>query len=97
MQPPTPLSHILTSYAHLGGLDRGMSPVLIQHLLPPLPAEPLAAFIRFVDKFSINPPTTYVPNDFLNLMKERNGVLEYRQANLTNPGEHFSNPAPFDK
>jgi hypothetical protein len=86
--PPTP-SHILTSYTHLGGLDRGTSSVLVQYLLPPLPAEPLVAFIRFVDKYSIHPPTTYVPNDFLKLMNERKGVLEYRQANLTNPGEQF--------
>jgi hypothetical protein len=83
------LSHIITPYIHPGGLNHGTTPVLIQHLFPPLPAEPLVAFIRLVDKYSINPPTTYVPKDFLNLMNERKGVLEYRQANLTNPSEYF--------
>jgi hypothetical protein len=95
MHSSAPLSHILTPYTHLGGLDRGTSSVLVQYLLPPLPAEPLVGFIRFVDKYSINPPTTYVPNDFLKLMDERKRVLEYRQANLTNPGEHFPQSWPL--
>lgn len=90
MQSLTLLSNVLTPCTHLGGLDRSTSSVLIQHLLPPLPAESLVAFIRFVDKYSIDPPTTYVPKDFLDLINERKGVVEYRQANLTNPGKDSS-------
>lgn len=79
--------HLLTQCVHLGGLDRGTSAVLAQYLLPPHPAEPLVSSIRFVDKYSIDPPTTYITKDFLKLVNERTGVLEYRQANLTNPSE----------
>lgn len=46
-----------------------------------------------VDKFLINPPTTYLSKDFLSLMKERGDIVEYRQANLHNPGLYSRHPS----
>lgn len=71
----------------LGSLNFGTACVLAQYLLPGGPSEQLAAYVRVVDKYSINPPTTYVPKDFLQFVNERKDVFEYKQANLINPGK----------
>lgn len=68
-----------------GSLNFGTACILAQYLLQGTPGERLAAYVRIVDKYSINPPTTYVSKDFLKLINERKDVLEYRQANLINP------------
>jgi hypothetical protein len=70
----------------LGGLNIIM-PSLLVLLVPALPAEPLVSHLRLVDKFSINPPTTYISNVTLTKLRERQDVIEYRQANLRNPGK----------
>ena len=76
----------------LGGLDLIVSSLL--HLLvPALPAEPLVSHLRVVDKFSINPPTTYISNATLTKFRERQDVIEYRQSNLKNPGKYSSSNA----
>lgn len=54
--------------------------------MPPLPAEPLVAHIRIIDKYSVSPPTTYVGKDFLQLLEQRKDIIEYKQANLIYPG-----------
>ncbi|KAJ7197214.1 hypothetical protein GGX14DRAFT_504254 [Mycena pura] len=50
-------------------------------LLVPLDGEPLVSHVRVVDKFSVEPPTTYIGADFPKLLKKPQ--VEYRQANLT--------------
>ncbi|KAJ7684710.1 hypothetical protein DFH06DRAFT_1073589 [Mycena polygramma] len=50
-------------------------------LLVPLEGEPLVSHVRVVDKFSVEPPTTYIGAEFPQLLKKPQ--LEYRQANLT--------------
>jgi hypothetical protein len=71
----------------LGGLDLIVSS-LLRLLVPALPAEPLVSHLRIVDKFSINPPTTYISNATLTKFRERQDVIEYRQANLKNQGKY---------
>lgn len=43
--------------------------------------------LRIIDKFSIFPPTTYVGKEFPRVVQERKDLIEYRQANLTVPGQ----------
>ncbi|KAF7359382.1 NAD dependent epimerase dehydratase family protein [Mycena sanguinolenta] len=52
-------------------------------LLVSLEGEPLASHVRVVDKFSVEPPTTYIGAEFPKLLKKPQ--LQYRQANLTVP------------
>ncbi|KAF7338641.1 NAD dependent epimerase dehydratase family protein [Mycena venus] len=52
-------------------------------LLVPLEGEPLVSHVRVVDKFSVEPPTTYIGAEFPKLLKKPQ--LQYRQANLTVP------------
>ncbi|KIL69580.1 hypothetical protein M378DRAFT_190009 [Amanita muscaria Koide BX008] len=52
-------------------------------LLVPSEGEPLVSNLRIVDKFSVNPPTTYIGSEFPKILK--NPRVEYRQANLTIP------------
>ncbi|KAJ7349273.1 hypothetical protein DFH08DRAFT_140209 [Mycena albidolilacea] len=52
-------------------------------LLVPLDGEPLVSHVRVVDKFSVEPPTTYIGAEFPQLLKKPQ--LQYRQANLTVP------------
>ncbi|KAJ7074220.1 hypothetical protein C8F01DRAFT_1099684 [Mycena amicta] len=51
-------------------------------LLAPLDGEPLVSHVRVVDRFSVEPPTTYIGAEFPKILKS-SGVVEYRQANLT--------------
>lgn len=79
-----------------GGMD-SFTQLLALHLLPPVPSLPLVNHLRIVDRFLVNPPTTSVSNSFLKLLKERANLVEYRQANLTNPSvvaKCFNDPAP---
>ncbi|KAG8831943.1 hypothetical protein FRC17_002314 [Serendipita sp. 399] len=65
--------------------------------LHPLDGESQVAHLRIVDKFSMFPPTTHVGGRFLKLLKEREGAVEYRQANLTvasTVSKCFTDPAP---
>ncbi|KAJ6618315.1 hypothetical protein B0H10DRAFT_2164210 [Mycena sp. CBHHK59/15] len=64
-----------------GGLDTCSR--ALAGLLVPLDGEPLVAHVRVVDKFSVEPPTTYIGAEFPQLLKKPE--LEYRQANLTVP------------
>lgn len=64
----------------------GLAPLLALHLVP-LSGEPLVSHLRMADKYAMSPPTTYVTKDFLNLLKERKQVVEYRQTNLTVVGK----------
>lgn len=63
-----------------------MSPELALHLVPPS-GEPLVGHLRIVDKFSIFPPTTHVGKEFPKVVQDRKDLIEYRQANLTVPGQ----------
>ncbi|KAG8799655.1 hypothetical protein FRC16_004646 [Serendipita sp. 398] len=79
----------------IGGMN-ALAASLALHLHP-LDGEPLVAHLRIVDKFSMFPPTTHVLSDFLKLLKEREGAVEYRQANLTvasTVSKCFTDPAP---
>ena len=49
--------------------------------------QPKVGFIRTVDKFSVNPPTTFVLKEFRTKLKELPALLEYRQANLHSAGQ----------
>ena len=60
---------------------------LALHLVP-LSGEPLVSHLRIVDKYTIDPPATYVVPDFPKLLRERKDLVEYRQADLTVPGTH---------
>ncbi|OCH87408.1 hypothetical protein OBBRIDRAFT_796233 [Obba rivulosa] len=64
-----------------GGLNT-CSRALAQFLVP-LDGEPLVKNLRIVDKYSVNPPTTYLGAEFPQVLKKPN--VEYRQANLTVP------------
>jgi hypothetical protein len=68
-----------------GGLNSIVGP-LIDHLIPPAPAEPLVGHIRITDKFSIHPATTYIPKSVSNALEQRKNLVEYRQGNVTNEG-----------
>ncbi|PVF92151.1 hypothetical protein CPB86DRAFT_777526 [Serendipita vermifera] len=73
------------------------TPTLALQLIPPLPAEPLVSHLRIIDKYSIHPPTTFIPKAFQKLLEERKDVIDYQQRNLTNPAvvkECFDSPAP---
>lgn len=50
-------------------------------LLVPPEGESLVSHLRIVDKYSVNPPTTYIGTEFPNILAKDN--VEYRQANLT--------------
>lgn len=79
-----------------GGLEYLLQ-ALTQHIIPPLPAEPLVSHIRLVDKFSINPPTTAISKELLGVLRDRRDLVEYRQGNLTNQAvvsKSFMDPAP---
>ncbi|KAG8812138.1 hypothetical protein FRC18_003076, partial [Serendipita sp. 400] len=79
----------------IGGMN-ALAASLALHLHP-LDGEPLVAHLRIVDKFLMFPPTTHVLSDFLKLLKEREGAVEYRQANLTvasTVSKCFTDPAP---
>jgi len=60
------------------------------HYLVPEGAEPLVGHLLFIDKYSLFPPTTFVPKAFLNLFSERGDLVEYAQGNLQNPGKPIS-------
>lgn len=62
-----------------GGLNT-LSRTLVAHLVP-LQGDPLVNHLRIVDKYSINPPTTYLGAEFKDVVK--NPIIEYKQANLT--------------
>ncbi|KAJ7632229.1 hypothetical protein FB45DRAFT_911856 [Roridomyces roridus] len=62
-----------------GGLNT-CSRALVTFLVP-LDGEPLVSHVRVVDKFSVEPPTTYIGAEFPKLLKKPQ--VEYRQANLT--------------
>jgi len=62
-----------------GGLNTLTRP-LVAYLVP-LKGEPLVNHLRIVDKYSINPPTTYLGVEFKEVVK--NPIIEYKQANLT--------------
>jgi hypothetical protein len=68
-----------------GGLDSIVGS-LLDHLIPPAPAEPLVSHIRITDKFTINPPTTYITKRVRKAFEERSDLVEYRQGNVTNEG-----------
>ncbi|KAH8829597.1 NAD-P-binding protein [Flagelloscypha sp. PMI_526] len=53
-------------------------------LLVPSEGEPLVSHLRIVDKYSVNPPTTYLGSEFSALLKKTD-IVEYKQANLTIP------------
>ncbi|CAK5279377.1 unnamed protein product [Mycena citricolor] len=69
----------LPSVLVFGGLNT-CSRSLISYLLP-AEGESLVSHVRVVDKFSVEPPTTYLGAEFPKTLK--NPKLEYRQANLT--------------
>ncbi|KAJ7211601.1 NAD-P-binding protein [Mycena pura] len=50
-------------------------------LLVPLDGASMVSHVRIVDKFSVEPPTTYIGAEFPKLLKKPQ--VEYRQANLT--------------
>lgn len=78
------------------GGSNGLTPVLALFLVP-LNGEPLVDHLRIADKYSMSPPTVYVPKAFPQLIKERANLVEYRQANLTNAetvARCFTDPAP---
>jgi len=62
-----------------GGLNT-LSRALVTHLVP-LQGESLVNHLRIVDKYSVNPPTTYLGAEFKEIVK--NPIIEYKQANLT--------------
>ncbi|KAI0080603.1 hypothetical protein K474DRAFT_1657758 [Panus rudis PR-1116 ss-1] len=64
-----------------GGLNT-CSRALAAYLVP-LEGEPLVSNLRIVDKYSVNPPTTYLGAEFPKVLEKPN--VEYRQANLTVP------------
>ncbi|KAF8894411.1 NAD-P-binding protein [Infundibulicybe gibba] len=49
--------------------------------LVPVDGEALVSHLRIVDKFSVDPPTTYIGTEFPKILKKPE--VEYRQANLT--------------
>ncbi|CCA73720.1 hypothetical protein PIIN_07675 [Serendipita indica DSM 11827] len=80
-----------------GGVD-SIAPGIVQYLVPAAPAEPLVSHIRLVDKYSVNPPTTYLSKIFQDRLRERKDYIEYRQGNLQNPAgvidKVYDDPAP---
>ncbi|TFK25041.1 hypothetical protein FA15DRAFT_668917 [Coprinopsis marcescibilis] len=63
-------------------------------LLIPLDGEPLVSHLRIVDKYSVDPATTYIGPEFPHILK--NKVVEYKQANLkvaTTIAEVYEPPA----
>ncbi|KAF8580694.1 hypothetical protein K439DRAFT_1648132 [Ramaria rubella] len=52
--------------------------------LVPDNGEPLVSHVRFVDKYSVAPPTTYIGPKFPKLLE--NPLVDYQQANLTKEG-----------
>ncbi|KAK2467065.1 hypothetical protein APHAL10511_001323 [Amanita phalloides] len=64
-----------------GGLNTFSRPLAA--LLVPLEGEPLVSHLRIVDKFSVQPPTTYIGSEFPKILQKPQ--VEYRQANLTVP------------
>ncbi|KIM22642.1 hypothetical protein M408DRAFT_332832 [Serendipita vermifera MAFF 305830] len=70
---------------------------LMEHLIPPSPAEPLVGHIRIIDKYSINPPTTFVSKSIRSALENHKDLVEYRQENVTNPDvvtACFNDPSP---
>ncbi|CAL1704277.1 unnamed protein product [Somion occarium] len=59
--------------------------------LVPLEGEPLVANLRIVDKYTVQPPTTYLGSEFPRILEKPN--VEYRQVNLCLPE---AVPACFD-
>ncbi|EIM90215.1 NAD-P-binding protein [Stereum hirsutum FP-91666 SS1] len=55
---------------------------LAAYLAPPS-GEDLVSNLRIVDKYSVNPPTTYIGSEFPKVLEKPN--VEYHQANLTQP------------
>jgi hypothetical protein len=49
--------------------------------LVPLEGEPLVSYLRVVDKYSVDPPTTYIGAEFPKVLQKPE--VEYRQVNLT--------------
>jgi hypothetical protein len=64
-----------------GGVN-SVSRALAAYLVP-LDGDRLVGHLRIVDKFSVNPPTTYVGAEFPKILAQPN--VEYKQVNLTVP------------
>lgn len=64
-----------------GGLNT-CSRALASYLVP-LQGEPLVSHLRIIDKYSVNPPTTYIGTEFPAVLARPE--VEYRQVNLTVP------------
>ncbi|KAF7322530.1 NAD dependent epimerase dehydratase family protein [Mycena chlorophos] len=71
-------------------------------LLAPIDGEPLVSHVRIVDRFSVEPPTTYIGAEFPKILNKDSKVVEYKQANLTVPAtiaQMYDPPAgqePYD-
>ncbi|KIM22643.1 hypothetical protein M408DRAFT_322703 [Serendipita vermifera MAFF 305830] len=82
--------------ALLGALNF-VTGLLVEHLIPPAPAEPLVSHIRITDKYSINPPTTFVSKSIRSALENHKDLVEYRQGNVANAdvvAACFNDPAP---
>ncbi|PAV23540.1 nad dependent epimerase dehydratase family [Pyrrhoderma noxium] len=64
-----------------GGLNT-YTRAFARHLIPK-DGPPLVSHLRIVDKYSVEPPTTYLGADFPSVLKDP--IVEYKQANLTIP------------
>jgi hypothetical protein len=62
------------------------------HYLVPEGADPLVGHLLLIDKYSIFPPTTFVPKKLLTLFSERPDLVEYAQGNLQNQGTFIARP-----
>nr|XP_019011869.1 uncharacterized protein I206_02704 [Kwoniella pini CBS 10737]OCF50650.1 hypothetical protein I206_02704 [Kwoniella pini CBS 10737] len=87
---------VLPSVLILGGTTT-IARTLAQYLLSP--DSPKASFVRLADRFSVNPPTTYLDKSFLSLLNYSSSKLEYKQVNLLNTAKHielFTPPTEFN-
>ncbi|WVO13378.1 hypothetical protein L204_100993 [Cryptococcus depauperatus] len=69
----------------LGGTTT-VARALVKYLLDP--NDPKASFVRLADRFSVNPPTTYLDCTFLSILNDSDSSLEYKQVNLSNIERH---------
>nr|ODN93321.1 hypothetical protein L203_00592 [Cryptococcus depauperatus CBS 7841] len=69
----------------LGGTTT-VARALVKYLLDP--NDPKASFVRLADRFSVNPPTTYLDRTFLSILNDSDSALEYKQVNLSNIERH---------
>ncbi|WWC60520.1 uncharacterized protein I303_103094 [Kwoniella dejecticola CBS 10117] len=80
----------------LGGTTT-IARTLVQYLLDA--QSPRASLVRLADRFSVNPPTTYLDKSFLSLLNAPGSKLEYKQVNLLNTAKHtelFTPPKEVD-